>query len=346
MKPEDRLRELQDPARWDDDGRWRPVTGPENGHPMRTRSRTWLPLLGAAAAIVGIAGASAAGYAHWAGSRSDAPSPSAQDDSVIAWQPLPPSDTKTAEPPATCDAATLKLSSNQPDIVMGAYHLKIAVTNNGPTCSLPAKDVVLGARIDGQGKDLATSQTARADDVPIVEAGATIDYYAAFDPSCTEAASIQEPTNDVLVSVADVEAAVTGTSLPDALATCSSASFTAPPTAAQDVDPYPDLTASISLPETATGDVLNYSVTLTNHGQQPFKFDDCPTYTQSAAVYEQGTERSSYTLNCQALTTPIDPGQSASFDMQTPLPSAAGTLKVGWFIAAGGPSATGSLELK
>ncbi len=94
---------------------------------------------------------------------------------------------------------------------------------------------------------------------------------------------------------------------------------------------YPGLQAKADLPATAVaGTTLNYTVTLTNTGDQPVNLVPCPVYSE---IINTGTVHSySYRLNCSTVQS-IAAGDSVTYAMRIPVPTGhSGIAKFGWSI--------------
>ncbi|MFT4084601.1 MAG: hypothetical protein QM638_18645 [Nocardioides sp.] len=226
---------------------------------------------------------------------------------------------------------------------MGQYRLHITVTDNGPDCSMPNDEITLTSTI---GDKAAVTMAAATGDTPHlvrqVARGKSLDFSVGFDTTCTDAADAQQATNPVALSLGGDDIPVSGTSLPDALTNCSGVDLIAP--SEDDETTYAGLRADVTLPETATGSTLDYTVTLSNASRKAITFRTCPSYTQSANVYGKGKTTQTYRLNCAGHRR-IPPGGSLTFAMQLALPDATGRLKLGWFLDHG-PSTVGALVHK
>ena len=100
---------------------------------------------------------------------------------------------------------------------------------------------------------------------------------------------------------------------------------------------------TIAAPTTATiGQVIAFTVTLRNLGDQPAVFDPCPTYTEDLIVGGQRlkppTDRS-YALNCTAMARALAPGASVSLEVRFPVPATVppGLAELLWSLDPGGP---------
>ena len=341
MTPDERIRRLTDPARWNDDGQWgeQPIAAPR-----RRGAPGWTVMLGAAAAVaVIVVGAS---QLSKPGARPAATGHATRSSADVPWVPSAASGDTATQTPAPCKAGELTASGVSPGVTMGAFRAKISVTNSGPVCALPAADVTLVAGDGAGSRNLATSQTTTKDAVPLVGQNETVDYYVTFDASCTAGADGQQGTIPLSLAVDDQAVRVDGSAISQALVECRSVALVAPETSATDVNRYPTITASLTLPETApSGAVLSYTVALRNTGPTPVHFDPCPEYSEVVNVYGKGRTARSYALNCTGVDS-IPAGGTVTFAMQAPAPAAHGPAKVGWFLGTGGPSTGGSLTLQ
>jgi Protein of unknown function (DUF4232) len=97
------------------------------------------------------------------------------------------------------------------------------------------------------------------------------------------------------------------------------------------------LTGSLSAPDEASrGDMLHYTVTLTNPTASPVSLAACPAYTQS--VYADGKSAdTTQRLDCAAAGGRIPANASVSFEMQVQVPAglAAGSGKLSWKLDGG-----------
>jgi hypothetical protein len=102
--------------------------------------------------------------------------------------------------------------------------------------------------------------------------------------------------------------------------------------AAGTASPLDQLTGSVTVAETANrGEVLHYSVTITNPTSSPISLATCPAYTQS--LYDDGkTVSNTLRLNCGATSAQIDANSSVTFEMQLAIPASlpAGGAKLSW----------------
>lgn len=105
------------------------------------------------------------------------------------------------------------------------------------------------------------------------------------------------------------------------------------------------LSASVSLsaPPTATaGQVLDFTVTLTNLGTQPASLEPCPTYTEDLIVGGRALKppaSQDYLLNCPAMGPQIAAGASVVLAMRYAIPADIdpGPVELGWSMDPGGP---------
>jgi Protein of unknown function (DUF4232) len=105
------------------------------------------------------------------------------------------------------------------------------------------------------------------------------------------------------------------------------------------------LSASVSLsaPATATaGQVLDFTVTLTNRGTQPASLEPCPTYTEDLVVGGRALKppgSQGYLLNCPAIGPQIAAGASVALAMRYAIPANIdpGSVELGWSMDPGGP---------
>lgn len=349
MDPEDQLRGLADPDRWSDQNAWRSLQVPPARPASRAtqaagRKHPWMPPALVVAAVVAVVAGGVA-IAVNVGRPHNAPQPSGSPSSdVVPWKALAASKSAVvAADSPTCDATALTASSTPPDVAMGAYRLHVTVTNRGSDCSLPNDQVSLRSnRSDGSEVTIATATGDAPHLVRQVAQGATLDFSVAFDPTCTAGADTQQRTAPVLLGIAGADVPVRNTALPPALRDCSRVELVG--ASEDDESTYPGLAATLTLPETTTGNTLDYTVTLTNTGNKPITFETCPNYKQMANAFGAGKTTKTYQLNCAGTRT-IDPGASTQYAMEIAVPADAKDLKLGWFLDHG-PSSVGSLTHK
>ncbi|HET7388889.1 MAG TPA: hypothetical protein VFJ19_19725 [Nocardioidaceae bacterium] len=233
---------------------------------------------------------------------------------------------------------------------MGDFHLPISVANTGTTaCSLPPSKVSVVATVQGAEKHLAQLSTADRDGAtPILSPGGTIDLRADIPNYCSASKGVSARTVPTKLSVDSREVAVVGALLPGRAAVCDEGALTYPPKPNEEdagTGTYSPLQVTLDLPEqVASGDMLNYQVSLTNMSSKTFTFDKCPTYTEMGSVGGGGVSEETYTLNCSHVSS-IKPGDSATFDMRFQLPSnVQGILKFAWLMNQG-PSQSGTADV-
>lgn len=96
-------------------------------------------------------------------------------------------------------------------------------------------------------------------------------------------------------------------------------------------EPRGELTATVDLPATlAAGEVVRYTVRLSNPTRAPIALDPCPAYEQVISVL-----RASHQLNCAAATD-VPAGGGETFEMQLRVPKAAlpGPTRLTWTLLA------------
>jgi len=100
---------------------------------------------------------------------------------------------------------------------------------------------------------------------------------------------------------------------------------------------------TIAAPPIATpGQVLTFTVTLTNLGSAAAPLDPCPTYSETLVVNGAALKppaRRDYVLNCAALGPSIAPGESVHLQMQYQVPTsvAPGQVELLWGLDPGSP---------
>jgi hypothetical protein len=124
--------------------------------------------------------------------------------------------------------------------------------------------------------------------------------------------------------------------------------FGVPSTATDQISsPLNVLTATAAMPATVTaGTTATYTVTLQNPTSQAVALSPCPSYTEymSPVGTRFGSGASQYYLNCPAVPE-IPAGSSVTFDMQIPVPAAAGVAKYGWALQGAAVSTGGAVSI-
>jgi hypothetical protein len=103
-------------------------------------------------------------------------------------------------------------------------------------------------------------------------------------------------------------------------------------------DPLSRLRITLALPaRTAAGQVLRFTVTITNPASTAVRLTRCPSYELGLSV----APAKAYKLNCPAARV-IASGQSRTYEMQFAIPAnaPAGLAKIGWFLL--NPNRTGA----
>lgn len=104
----------------------------------------------------------------------------------------------------------------------------------------------------------------------------------------------------------------------------------------------------ITAPPTATiGQVVTFTVALTNLGDKPAVFDPCPTFSEDILVAGERLNPPAdheYALNCSAIAKALAPGATIVLEMRYSIPSyvAAGPAELLWSMDPGGPFNTGA----
>lgn len=97
------------------------------------------------------------------------------------------------------------------------------------------------------------------------------------------------------------------------------------------------LVGTLDVPKASrSGNLLHYTVTLTNPTDHVVSLEPCPTYTQS--LYANGASAStSFLLNCNANRNQIAPRASVRFSMQLDIPTnfSAANAKLSWTLEGG-----------
>ena len=87
---------------------------------------------------------------------------------------------------------------------------------------------------------------------------------------------------------------------------------------------------------------MHYQVVLTNASGAPFRFHDCPSYTEDASS-SLGKNLANYQLNCASISW-LEPNQSATFAMVLDMPAntPAAPVSLRWTLHSAYGTATGA----
>ena len=130
--------------------------------------------------------------------------------------------------------------------------------------------------------------------------------------------------------------------VPTSGSTVTAGEFEPVPAQQPATEPVP-ASVSISAPASATaGQVLEFTVTVTNIGTTSASLDPCPTYTEDLIVGGRALKPPAlrgYLLNCPLIGSQIAPGASVVLAMRYPVPSDVGTgpVELLWGMDPGGP---------
>lgn len=255
-----------------------------------------------------------------------------------------------------CTAADLAATSQALGAAMGNSLLRIEFTNrSGSPCLLAGTPTLSGISAIGSVTRLAAQSGTYFGDpgppanLPPHEIAALNIAGAIGCPTMIAGKHAVYPMLRIgLASGSAIDVAAQGF---DTICGVSVSAFGVPADVVPEPNPSPTpLTATITAPATATpGQLLAFTVTLTNGSSEPYQLSPCPSYVEfvgSGSNTWVATIRY-YFLNCDALSV-IPAGGSATFAMQLQLPAdqPAGQAKFGWAIQGdAGPWANAQLKI-
>jgi hypothetical protein len=256
-------------------------------------------------------------------------------DGVVPWK-----DTPTAQPaylvhrnprPDARDCRpedlgrTVWFESTQ-DPPKGVLYILAVANKSDSRCTLRGEARLTAATTTG-GRRTTTSQPEP------VSALATHQYPATIDPGeparidlrtssrCITETATTHRYRDLRLSIPGFDASVPGLPLNSGCIASTGSWYVRPP-----LLNAPSQVVSIDAPrEVRRGDVLTYTITVTNPSDQTLRLDPCPPYTQRL-----GDRASTYLLNCSSSS--IAPHKSMRFQMKFPVPadSIVGPTTLSW----------------
>ncbi len=384
MNPEDRLRRIDNPERWD-----LPIQKRTDAFPPRRRPSPLVISLAtiAAVAVVGIVvfsgfGTGIRSVRHPAppiaasAMRSPTPTPTS---TVVPWVDSPSdgltTDAATADLVPTYKPSDVTITGHPGGVEMADWRVWISLKNTGDsTCAIAAT----GTRVSA-GDESEVMSEKWGGFAKIVPPGSAMRIVAEFSGACAASPMGAEevpvastptiPVDFVVPGVGhhEIPAAIDRNFLycgvnqevewlpkddpdPASPATDLVASIDGPPIDETLIHPLIEMHAK------ATDATIDYTVTLTNTGEQPYDFGSyCPTYVQAVSIGDDsGTPEppggypksaSAQSLPCAGLP-PILPGDSETFAMQLPMPEhAVGAGPLVWSMTDG-PSVDYVVELR
>lgn len=319
------------------------------------RDRRWWPAVAAAAVVLAVGGGAALLSA-----RESRPVTTPAAD-VVPWADLPPSPYVGPSPlprPTVdssvrhCTAADLAASNTQePGAATGTRINEIDLTNTSTSpCALVGKVEAITGINSGVRKTIRTTDGSYAEHVPVVlrpgaSGGVSVAYYPRCDVSPFAGDSVFRGLRLTLLG-GTLE--VAGNSLDlgcgadrPAVAVSGIGALATEPVYA--LDPRAELVASLQVPASVrAGDVLRYTVVLTNPTEMDVALEPCPNLLQTfGATVKQG-----WSLNCGD-AHPVLAGGSEAFAMELRVPAdAAGATRLGWYLQIGtGEPVTATVEV-
>jgi len=279
--------------------------------------------------------------------------PSASSGAIVSWvdRPAPAYLEPTPHPYPTdarpCRANDLEVSAGDVGAGLGNINLPVTFVNSsGSTCVLKGEPTIGGLKADGILVPLAiTFGSYFGDPGPLanIATGEAAALNISGADACSAALSGKQPVYPRLriglPGGGGVDAAAHGF---DTACGVAVSQFGVPADAEPAVDPpLSPLTAQISAPPTAApGQILMYTVTLTNAGSTDVPLSPCPAYDEFVGTGSTKPWVATvlhYYLNCDASPT-IPAGGSVTFEMRLSIPSdqPGGMAKFGWDIQGGG----------
>jgi hypothetical protein len=293
-----------------------------------------------------------------------ASAPSASSGAVVSWvdRPAPGYVEPTPRPYPTdargCGPKDLKVSAGDVGAGLGNTNLRVDFANTSDSaCVLKGEPTIGGLRADGTLVPLPITEGGYFGD-PGPTANIAPRAVAALNISGADACPAAEsgkhrvyPKLRIgLPNGGSIDTAAHGF---DTVCGVSVSQFGVPADAEPAVDPpLSPLTAQISAPPTAVaGQILAYTITLTNATSADVPLSPCPAYDEfvgsSSTTDDWVATVLHYYLDCDATTT-IPAGGSVTFAMRLALPAdqPAGIAKFGWNVqGVGGPWANAPLEV-
>jgi hypothetical protein len=332
------------------------AAGEPPGLDLAPRGSRRLPVLAAVAGAVLVAGA----WALVAARTPSAHAPVLREE-VVPWADLPPAPepvgtplpVATADPhvPA-CTVADLRATAPDPgEGATGSWIASFVLTNTGASaCRLTGRlDGLSGVR-DGTRRAIRVTPNDLFDG-PVVlqpgEAGRVVyTYYRRCDTSQPATTPVYRDLRlELLGGTLDVAGAQLdlGCDPPETGISAGPLGGPAPEPSYAPL-PWQHLRPSLAVPPSVrAGEVLRYTVTLTNDNEQDVPLDPCPNVLQALAAGAKGL----WGLNCGA-ARPVPARGSETFVMELRVPDNAptGPQRLVWSLTGpGARTATGSVEV-
>lgn len=290
-------------------------------------------------------------------------SPPAPSGPIVPWvdRPAPAFVEPTPQPYRTdarpCGSKDLEVSAGDVGAGLGNINLPVTFVNSSAsTCVLKGKPTIGGLKADGTLVPLAiTSGSYFGDPGPPanIATGEAAALYISGADACPAILGgkhrIYPMLRIGLPGGGHVDAAAHDF---DTACGVSVSQFGVPADAEPTVDPpLSPLTAQISAPPTVVaGQILMYTVTMTNPRSTEISLSPCPAYDEFVGSGSDNTWVGTvlhYHLNCDAWST-IPAGTSVTYAMRLSLPAnqPEGMAKFGWDLqGGGGPSAGAPLTV-
>jgi hypothetical protein len=282
---------------------------------------------------------------------------------IVSWvdRPAPAFVGPTPKPYPTdarpCAPKDLKVSAGQVGAGLGNINLPVTFVNSsGSTCVLKGEPTIGGLKADGILVPLAITSGSYFGD-PGPPANTATGEAAAVNISGADACPAalggkHQVYPKLRIGLPGGGAVDTAAQDFDTACGVSVSQFGVPADAEPAVDlPLSPLTAQISAPPTAVaGQILMYTVTLTNSRSTDVSLSPCPAYDEFVGSGSNNTWVGTvlhYYLNCDASST-FAAGTSVSYAMRLTLPAnqPEGMAKFGWdFQGGGGPWANAPLTV-
>lgn len=346
MNPDDRLRELQDPDRWE--GVRLPRAVP--AHAPRTRvapARAAQLIVAFSIAILAVAGIVVA----FAAPHPPVPAASPTSSAPVSSPTTPPSDQPPAisvipgpahmygprTPPPVCTLAQLETESKQDGGgAAGSYIQAVYLHNVGADCLLPRDAVAVGGHVVELGMTGAASGFVLPE-----HADAAVLIAAAFTCQPSESVNVEESQPELPIALRLGGASGTMTArFPRTR--CGFPSVSAE-LREPDGNVFPSelasLQATVSPGDTTSAGPFSYTATLTNTGKDALRLTSCPLATEVLSAGSTVVSRS-LTLRCPVGAT-LQPDVPVMMTVSTTVPSKAEwTLQ--WFLGGGGATGAAS----
>ena len=242
---------------------------------------------------------------------------------VVPWTDATPRPSVTVAP-TTCDPAVLSLALGQTGAWHGMATQLVVITNDSVArCSVP-HDISIRAVADN-GEEAAAEASLPPADVTL-EPAQRASLLVGARGGCADSTIATK----LHITVGDGET----TEFDDARIPLSCSHPEIVSLQADAVDPPTQdtrLNARLEVPSVvAAGEVLDFTITLTNRGDQPVEFKDCPAYD---IVIKHAGLHETYLLNCAA-AGPIPANGSTTFAMQVAVPAhAGGSDELSWALS-------------